>query len=90
MVSHIFIEGISTLCLTFGVLYTQNIVLIGIIYTLLLMLGSAYTYGFSNPALTFAMAVAGKISKSDVMYYWLAQFIGALVALQFYVSLQRV
>lgn len=90
MIEHYLLEGIATGMLAYSILYTQNVFVVGIVYTLLLLAGSAATRGFCNPALTFMMAVAGNLSSSEVVGYWVAQVVGALVALQIYVSSTRV
>jgi glycerol uptake facilitator-like aquaporin len=82
-------EGLFTSLLTISILYTRNIYFVAGTYLLLLMLGDKEYMGFINPAITFAMSVAGVISSKDVIYFWTAQFIGALFGLQIYVSMMR-
>lgn len=90
MIEHYLLEGIATGMLAYSVLYTKNVLMVGIVYILLLLAGSAATRGFCNPALTFMMAVAGNLSSSQVVGYWVAQVVGALIALQIYVTSTRV
>ena len=45
----------------------------------------AYTYGYTsgahiNPAVTFGLALNNTIKWAQVLYYWVAQFAGAIVA----------
>lgn len=45
----------------------------------------AYTFGYIsgthiNPAVTFAMALSNKVKWSEAVYYWIAQFTGAVAA----------
>lgn len=82
-------EGLFTSLLTISILYTRNVYFVGATYFLLLMMGNKEYMGFINPAITFAMSVAGTISGKDVLYYWIAQFVGALLGLQIYVSMMR-
>lgn len=82
-------EGLFTSLLTLSILFTRNIYFVGGTYFLLLTMGNKEYMGFINPAITFMMSVAGNIKSSDVLYFWLAQFTGALLALQIYVSLTR-
>ena len=89
MIEHYLFEAFATGLLAYSILYTKNVVWVSIVYMLLLLLGSAMTRGFCNPALTFMMAVAGNLSSSEVVWYWVAQIVGALVALQVYVSMRR-
>lgn len=82
-------EGLFTTILTLSILFTRNIYFVAGTYFLLLMMGNKEYMGFINPAITFAMSIAGTISSKDVIYYWIAQFVGALLGLQIYVSLTR-
>lgn len=89
MIEHYLMEGVATGLLAYSILHTQNVLWVGVVYTLLLLAGSASTRGFCNPALTFMMAVAGNLSSAQVVGYWVAQVVGALIALQIYVSMRR-
>lgn len=45
----------------------------------------AYAFGYIsgthvNPAVTFGLALQGSVKWSDAVYYWLAQFVGAISA----------
>lgn len=45
----------------------------------------AYTFGYIsgthiNPAVTFAMALSNKVKWGEAVYYWIAQFAGAILA----------
>lgn len=89
MMQHYLKEGLFTTLLTLSILFTHNIYFVGATYFLLLLIGDKQHMGFINPAITFAMSVAGTIPSKDVLYYWIVQFVGALLALQIYVSLTR-
>jgi MIP family channel proteins len=50
----------------------------------LILAGLAYAYGaisgaHVNPAVTFAVALRGRLKWQDAVIYWVAQFVGALV-----------
>ena len=77
-------ELIGTFALIFigagAVVTTGDIVAIAMAHGLVIV-GFAYAYGHHsgthiNPAVTFGMLVAGEISISTAVGYWLAQFIG--------------
>jgi len=82
-------EGISTTLLMLSILFTRNVYIVAATYFLLLLVGDKEHMGFINPAITFAMAVSGSITSRSVLYYWIAQFVGALLGLQIYVSMTR-
>lgn len=90
MIENYLFEAFATGLLAYSILYTKNILWVGIVYILLLLIGSAMTRGFCNPAITFMMAIAGNLSSGEVVWYWISQLIGAMVALQVYVSLKRI
>ena len=63
---------------------TGNPLAIGAALTLVIILTSSVSGGHINPAVTIAMAAAGKIQTSEVVPYCLAQILGGLVALEVY------
>ena len=66
------------------VLATGNPLAIGAALALVIILTSSVSGGHINPAVTIAMAAAGKIQTSEVVPYCLAQILGGLVALEVY------
>jgi MIP family channel proteins len=63
--------GIGTL----GVALAHGIALMVIVYA-----WGSVSGAHVNPAVTFGLAVAGKIDWLKAVYYWIAQFLGAVVA----------
>ena len=58
-----------------GVAMAHGIALMVVIYA-----WSAVSGGHANPAVTFGLAVAGKISWERALWYWVGQFLGAALA----------
>jgi len=78
------VEFVGTLFLLYVILVTKNAVAIGAALAIAVIAGSKVSGGHFNPAVTIAMASAGKTSVNDVMPYFLAQVSGALLALKLY------
>tara|TARA_B100001769_G_C22110276_1_gene600438 strand:+ start:3616 stop:3882 length:267 start_codon:yes stop_codon:yes gene_type:complete len=78
------VEFVGTLFLLYVILVTKNAVAIGAALAIAVIAGSKVSGGHFNPAVTIAMATAGKTSVNDVMPYFLAQVSGALLALKLY------
>lgn len=78
------VELVGTLFLVFVILVTNNAVAIGAALAIAIIAGSKISGGHFNPAVTMAMAAAGKKSVNDVLPYVLAQVSGALIALELY------
>ncbi|MBK8139064.1 MAG: aquaporin [Anaerolineae bacterium] len=55
--------------------FGHGLVLVGIIFAFGHISG-----GHFNPAVTLAMLIAGKVDLMKAVYYWIAQFVGAIVA----------
>ena len=78
------VEFLGTILFTFVVLATGNPLAIGTIYALINLLTLGMTTGYLNPAITVALASAGIISNIEIIYFTIAQVLGALVALHLY------
>jgi len=78
------VELVGTLFLLYVILVTKNALAIGAALAIAVIAGSKISGGHFNPAVTIAMAMAGKKSVNDVMPYILAQVSGALIALELY------
>jgi aquaporin Z len=63
---------------------TGNPLAIGAALVLTILLTSKISGGHINPAVTIAMASAGKLPVSEVLPYCMAQIFGGLTALQLY------
>jgi aquaporin Z len=65
-------------------LATGNPLAIGAALAVTILLTSKISGGHINPAVTIAMAAAGKLPSVDVIPYCLSQIFGGLVALEVY------
>ena len=63
---------------------TGNPLAIGAALALVILVTSSISGGHINPAVTIAMASAGKLPVDEVLPYCLAQILGGLTALQLY------
>lgn len=63
---------------------TGNPLAIGAALALVILVTSSISGGHINPAVTIAMASAGKLPVDEVLPYCLAQIFGGLTALQLY------
>ena len=79
-----FLEFLGATFFIYIILATGNPLAIGAALTLVIILTSSVSGGHINPAVTIAMAAAGKIQTSEVVPYCLAQILGGLVALEIY------
>jgi len=66
------------------ILATGNPLAIGAALALVILLTSKVSAGHINPAVTIALASAGKIPTAEIIPYCLAQIFGGLVALEIY------
>jgi glycerol uptake facilitator-like aquaporin len=78
------VEFLGTILFGYVVLSTGNPLAIGAIYALIQLLTLGMVSGYLNPAITVVLASAGVISNVEVIFFILAQVLGALVALQIY------
>ena len=79
-----FLEFLGATFFIYIILATGNPLAIGAALALVIILTSSVSGGHINPAVTIAMAAAGKIQTSEVVPYCLAQILGGLVALEVY------
>tara|TARA_B100000795_G_C22606075_1_gene363170 strand:- start:216 stop:479 length:264 start_codon:yes stop_codon:yes gene_type:complete len=76
------VEFLGTLFLVFVILAIGNPIAIGSSLTLAILLGGKISGGHFNPAVSTAMAMAGKIPVNDLVLYIISQVAGGVVALQ--------
>jgi glycerol uptake facilitator-like aquaporin len=76
------VEFLGTLFLMFIILATSNWMAIGAALAIAVFLGGAISQGFFNPSATIALMYAGKLPRSDVIPYVIAQTAGALFAVE--------
>ena len=78
------VEFVGTLFFIYVILATGNPLAIGAALALTILLTSSISGGYINPAVTIAMAAAGKLPSVEVIPYCLSQIFGGLVALELY------
>ena len=81
-------EFSGTLFFVYVILATGNPLAIGAALALVILLASPISGGHMNPAVSIAMASLGKIDRSELIPYVLAQVFGALVALEIFKKYQ--
>ena len=77
-------EFIATLFFTYVVIATGNPLAIGASLALILLLSYRLDVITVNPAVTIALAAAGKIAPTEIIPLCVVQVLGALVALEIY------
>jgi aquaporin Z len=82
------VEFIGTLFYVYVILATGNPIAVGVALALIMLVGSKSSGGYVNPAVSIAMASAGKLSINDLLPYIIAQVLGGLTALQIYKRFQ--
>jgi glycerol uptake facilitator-like aquaporin len=78
------VEFLGTLFFIYVILATGNALAIGAALALTILLTTNISGGYINPAVTIAMAAAGKLPSVEVIPYCLSQIFGGLVALEIY------
>ena len=78
------VEFLGALFFIYVILVTGNPLAIGAALALTILLTSTISGGYVNPAVTIAMAAAGKLPSVEVIPYCLSQIFGGLVALELY------
>jgi hypothetical protein len=78
------VEFLGTLFFIYVILATGNPLAIGAALALTILLTASISGGHINPAVTIAMAAAGKLPSVEVIPYCLSQIFGGLVALELY------
>lgn len=78
------VEFFGTILFVYVILATGNALAIGATLALLILLMGSISGGHVNPAVSIAMAAAGKLPTTDLVPYCIAQILGALVALEIY------
>jgi len=78
------VEFLGTLFFIYVMLTTDNWLAIGASLSLAILIGGPISGGAYNPAISIMMVAAGKMPKSDLVPYILAQVAGGLAALELY------
>jgi aquaporin Z len=78
------VEFLGTMFLMFVIFATGNWDAIGAALAVAVFLGGAISGGAFNPAVAISLYAAGKLQKSDLIPYIIAQILGALAAFYAY------
>ncbi len=78
------VEFLGTLFLVFVIFSTGNYLAIGAALAVAIMLGGAISGGAFNPAVTIALMHAGRLSRSDVIPYIVAQVAGGVAGVELF------
>lgn len=78
MMNKYIVEFLGTLFLVFVIFATGNYLAIGAALAVAVMIGGAISGGAFNPAVSIAMMYAGKMPRSDLIPYIVAQVAGGL------------
>lgn len=78
------VEFLGATLFVYVILATGNALAIGATLALVILLIGGISGGHVNPAVSIAMAAAGKLPTVDLVPYCIAQILGALVALEIY------
>jgi aquaporin Z len=75
-----FVEFVGTLFFIFVIISTYNPLAIGAALAIAIYYGSPISGGHFNPAVTIVMTLNGKLSKTHLLPYILAQITGGVCA----------
>ena len=78
------VEFLGTLLLVFVIFATGNYLAIGAALAVAVMLGGAISGGAFNPAVSIALMYSGKLARSDLIPYIVAEIAGALVGFELF------
>jgi aquaporin Z len=78
MMHKFLVEFLGTMFLVFIIFATGNYLAIGAALAAAVLLGGAISGGAFNPAVAIALMYAGKLSRSDLIPYIVAQVAGGL------------
>jgi aquaporin Z len=78
-------EFLGTLFFVYVIIATGNPLAMGAALALAVLMTANISGGYVNPAVTIAMAAAGKLEVNEIIPYVLSQIFGALVAIQVYI-----
>ena len=76
------VEFLGTLLLVFVIFATGNYLAIGSALAVAVLLGGAISGGSFNPAVTIAMMYSGKLPRSDLIPYIVAEIAGGLAGFE--------
>lgn len=78
------VEFLGTLFFLYVILATGDALAIGAALAVAILLGGPISGGNFNPAVSVMLAAGGKIPKTELLPYIIAQVLGGIVALELY------
>ncbi len=78
------VEFLGTMFFLYVILATGSAIPIGLALAVAIMVGGKISGGNFNPAVSIMMVAAGKLPKSDLVPYIIAQVAGGLAALELF------
>ena len=84
MMNKYLVEFLGTMFFLYVILATGSAIPIGLALAVAIMVGGKISGGNYNPAVSIMMVAAGKLPKSDLVPYIVAQVAGGLAALELY------
>ena len=78
------IEFLGTLFLVFVIFATENYLAIGAALAVAILVGGSISGAAFNPAVAIALMYAGKLPRSDLIPYIVAQIAGALAGFELF------
>ena len=78
-------EFLGTLFLVYVIIATGNPLAVGAALAVAMLMTANISGGHINPAVTIAMAAAGKTEVNEIIPYIISQIFGGLVAIQIYI-----
>ena len=82
MLNKYLVEFVGTPFFLFVILASGNALAIGAALAIAIMLGGKISGGNFNPAVSVMMVAAGKLNRSELLPYVIAQVLGGLTALE--------
>ena len=84
MMNKYLVEFLGTMFFLYVILATGSAIPIGLALAVAIMVGGKISGGNFNPAVSIMMVAAGKLPKSDLVPYIVAQVAGGLAALELF------
>jgi len=84
MMNKYLVEFLGTMFFLYVILATGSAIPIGLALAVAIMVGGKISGGNFNPAVSIMMVAAGKLPKSDLVPYIIAQVAGGLAALELF------
>ena len=78
------VEFLGTVFFLYVIIATGDALAIGAALAVVILLGGAISGGHFNPAVSVMMAAAGRLPKTELLPYVIAQVLGGIVALELF------